>query len=175
MYKVFAWMMGVAAMVTALIATWSEMVGYTLVIIGVACLAVGFFKSAPEVDKIDKRAGWMTVGFGIFALGVGGMPMDGSWLLLGFGLALSLTISTVSIIMLREWQKDGTCEYFALVVTAVLPILGLGLVHYLLHTDRSIVSGLIIIVVLTWIASKIAPTVVPAEQQPARPKLRLVA
>lgn len=120
--------------------------------------------SHPRMDGIP-----MAIGVFVVAVGLGNMPMDGSWLLWGISLGFSLAFAFMSAASLYGSQAGTQWnwrDYAWITASLALPISGLSLVQYLVQTDRSVVSGLIVIAVLTWLARKVAPRTIVLRPAP---------
>lgn len=113
----------------------------------------------------------LAVGFLIMAAAVGIMPMDGDWLLFWTTTVLSLALAWVaaaSVYDLRASLTDKASlkDINWIAFAFCLPVAGLSLVRYLVETDRSVMSGLIMVAVLAWAGYKFAPRAVIRQTRP---------
>lgn len=103
----------------------------------------------------------ISAGLFLAAVAIGNMPMDGSWVLWGLTIFASLGLGLLAAVTLYEKQVPSRCDcrpgLGRVLASLALPIIGLCLVQYLVETDRSVVSGLILMAILVGIGWKLAP------------------
>jgi hypothetical protein len=102
------------------------------------------------------------------------IPPDGSWIVWGIGTACALGllfwVTQILYSIKFDPQEPKSWLFISCIALSLgLPLLGLGLVQYLLATDRSVVSGLAIIGLLTWLGWWLAPHSYVAPDEPAKP------
>lgn len=89
------------------------------------------------------------------------VPPDGSWISWGSTALVSLGLCFWASYVLYDLKRERSDHNWPLLtnifVSLGLPMLGLGLVQYLVETDRSIVSGVILVGLLTWVGWRLAP------------------
>lgn len=164
---------GAIAIIAALLAGWNDYAVMGLLLI--AALAFG-------VSLVDRTGtyveyyGWTYFGRNLFpqaciilTVGLAMMPTDGSALLVGLNLVVTLCalVATSVAVYARE---ACTCERIvwkdiARIAGAVgLPVLGMVLIQYEVQTDRQVWTGCIALVVLTWLGWWVTPTM-PFQRQ----------
>ncbi len=178
MFKMYALLSGVICVVAVMLASMSDLAGLFVVSAGlfVACLFGGFMTSPAEKgssahEHKGPMSRFMAVGLLIMAAGFGIMPMDGSWFLFlltgGFSFMFAWFPAT-AVYDLRSNPNDKVSwkDINHIAVSLGLPILGLSLARYLVETDRSVMSGLVMVVVLAVAGYMLAPRSVVRISQP---------
>lgn len=169
MFKIYALLSGVLSLTAVLLAGMNDLAGLFVVFAGifVTCLFGGFMFNTSENgplahDHKGLSSPFIGVGLLLIAVGIGIMPMDGSWFLFGITGAFSLMLvwgaaGAVYDLRANVTDKVSLKDINHIAFALGLPVAGLSLVRYLVETDRSIVSGLIMVVVLAAFGYKLAP------------------
>lgn len=176
MYKAFVLVLGILSAIAAFIATGFEFISYLLFGVGMLFMLFSSMTGSPSSTELQEGRRDRSVvpaiwGLVFFSVAVGSMSMDGSYLLLAVSTIFSVGLAVGVGYTVMGLRGSFTGTHLALITSFALPVLGLSLVQYLLHTERSILSGLLVIGMLTWIGYKIAPRAV---ERPHRPNLRVV-
>lgn len=144
----------------------NELSGLALILIGlfIACL-LGFVRQFMHEDEEVLKAPVFVIGLMVVTAGIGIMPMDGDWFLFWATTAFSLVFAwftAACIYDLRANLFDAASlrDINRIAIAIGLPVLGLSLVRYLVETDRSVVSGVILMIGLACAGYRLAPRTV---------------
>ncbi|MDQ1299732.1 MAG: hypothetical protein QG636_400 [Patescibacteria group bacterium] len=172
MFKIYTIVCGAICVAAGICMGLNELAGFGLLMVGVFVgVLIGLLPGMLSENDRGLVAPGLAVGFLIMASVIGIMPMHGSWLSFWTTLALSLVLAWVAAAAVYNLRanltdKASLKDISHIAVSLGLPVLGLSLVRYLVETDRSIVSGLIMVVVLAAFGYMLAPRSVVRIPQP---------
>lgn len=147
MFKSFAIACGGICVLAGIAMGFHEFAGTLVVLLGLALILL---------------CRYISLGMLIIAAGIGVMPMDGSWLLFWATAVASLVFAWFTAASIYEMRGSITDlnswrDVNRIALALCVPIVGLSLVRYLVETDRSVVSGLILVTLLAWLGYKLMP------------------
>lgn len=114
---------------------------------------------------------YIALGLLIITAGIGVMPMDGSWFLFWVTAVASLGFAWCSAAAAYELYGSLTDlnsirNINRIALAFCMPVAGLSLVRYAVETDRSVVSGLIVVAGLAWLGYKLMPRTIVCVPRP---------
>lgn len=163
MFKIYTIACGAICVAAGIFMGLNELAGFGLLMVGVFVgVLIGLMPGMLSENSRGLVAPGLAVGFLIMAAAIGIMPMDGDWLLFWTTTVLSLVLAWVAAASVYDLRANLTDKASLKDINQVafafcLPVAGLSLVRYLVETDRSIVSGLIMVVILAAFGYKLAP------------------
>lgn len=174
MFKNFALVSGVICVITGMLASINDYIGLIVVLAGLLVtwlLVVSEGEKSRDQERSLESGAFFAGGILIMAAGAGIMPMDGDWFLFWVTGALSLALTWWAARMVYNLRanlndKVSWKDINHIAVSLGLPVLGLSLVRYLVETDRSVVSSLIMVAVLAAFGYMLAPRSVVRIHQP---------
>lgn len=147
MFKSFAIACGGICVLAGIAMGFHEFAGTFVVLLGLALILL-------------RR--YISLGMLIITAGIGVMPMDGSWLLFSATVVASLVFAWFAAVCVYEMHGSVTDlnswrDISRIALAFCVPVAGLSLVRYLVETDRSVVSGLILVAVFAYLGYKLMP------------------
>ena len=161
--RLHALFLGACGIFAALLIGSDDLNGIILTGVATVALFLCFFLQSDTASSwTDMGKGPTPYAFSFLTMSVASMPTDGSLWAGMFTFAVSLGLMMATSVAIYA-QGACTCERInwrdvgRIYRTLGLPNIGMVLVHYLVATDRSVISGCILLAGLTWLAMKTAP------------------